>query len=901
MPGFLKGPKLAAIVRTLKLRKMYISRFTSVMMPFDLYSQKGKQGEHTLVDSGATANFIDYKTVKRLGLGSKKLDQMRTVKNIDGTLNVAGNITHACDLLVSQGRKQVRTRFFVTNLGGDRFIFGYPWLAEFNPDVNWPEAIVKGPRFRVETLVLGKLTQQEYLRHVQTIAIAQLEEGDELIMSLEVLGQEPMHIRKTTLAQQMEETVPAVFKQHWRVFSEQEARQLPPHREYDHRIELRPDAPHVINSKVYTLSQSEQKILDEYLTDNLEKGYIVASSSRYGSPTFTVKKKDGTLRIVHDYRKLNEYTVLDVTPLPKISSILEELRGKSLFSKFDIRAGYNNIRVLAEDTYKTGFKTNKGLFEWIVMPFGLCNAPATFTRMLNEVFRPIYAKYPGLFRHYMDDVIIMTPLDQKELHTEIAHMFFDILEKYSLYLKPAKCEFFQTEVDYLGIHVKNGELMIDPAKLAGIRDWPTTLKNVKEVRSTLGLLGYHCPWIPNFSKIAKPLTDLLGKGREFAWDQVCEDAVKKLIGLVTSEPVIIPPDPDRQFILYVDASQFATGAVLYQPDLERTDHRGNPLLRPLGFHSQTFNKAEQNYPIYDRELLAIICGLRNWRHLLRNTAHPILVITNHANLQYYHKLQKIGPWVNGYLGDLANYNIQLVYKPGNTNKADELSRRPDMAPDDKNESIIVLPDHLFAPQNSLSTAYVATCTKPDKYDSDSGYESSGTDNSRHVVKDLADDSRDVLKDLAPAALEARMADLGDGYVISALELNRKIEKAQGKDASTLRQWERVHGISQHGDLWTKDGALVVVGNNDLRRGVISLFHDATTAGHPGITKTLALARQYYWWLNMKNYATEYIKGCATCQMSKINTNPSKPALSPITPEPNALPFQTISLEGQCVG
>ena len=131
MPGFLKGPKLAAIVRTLRMRKMYISRFNSVIMPFDLYSAKGKKEEHALVDSGTTANFIDYKTVKRLGLGSKKLEQVRTVKNIDGTLNVAGNITHACDLLVSHGRKQERTRFFVTNLGGDRFIFGYPWLATF--------------------------------------------------------------------------------------------------------------------------------------------------------------------------------------------------------------------------------------------------------------------------------------------------------------------------------------------------------------------------------------------------------------------------------------------------------------------------------------------------------------------------------------------------------------------------------------------------------------------------------------------------------------------------------------------------------------------------------------------------------------------------------------------------
>jgi len=278
MPGFLKGPKLAAVVRTLKLRKMYISRFNSVLMPFDLYSAKGKKEERALVDSGATANFVDYKTVKRLGLGSKKLDTMRTVKNIDGTLNVAGNITHACDLLVSHGRKQERTRFFITNLGGDRFIFGYPWLATFNPEINWPEATVNGPRFRVETLVSGKLTQKEYLQHVQTVAIAQLEEGDELIMSLEVLGEEPMKIRKTTLAQQMaekaydatkvntEESVPAVFKRHWRTFSEQEARQLPPHREFDHRIELRPDAPNVINSKVYPLSQHEQR----YLTSTLQ-------------------------------------------------------------------------------------------------------------------------------------------------------------------------------------------------------------------------------------------------------------------------------------------------------------------------------------------------------------------------------------------------------------------------------------------------------------------------------------------------------------------------------------------------------------------------------------------------------------------------------------------------------
>ena len=154
--------------------------------------------------------------------------------------------------------------------------------------------------------------------------------------------------------------------------------------------------------------------------------------------------------------------------------------------------------------------------------------------------------------------------------------------------------------------------MIDPAKIVGITDWPTTLNSIKEVRSTLGLLGYHCPWIPNFAKIAKPLTDLLQKGRAFAWDQLCEDTVRRLIGLVTSEPVLVPPDTNAQFILYVDASQFATGAILYQADKERTDRRGNPLLRPLGFNSQTFSKTEQNYPIYDQELLAVMRELRTW-------------------------------------------------------------------------------------------------------------------------------------------------------------------------------------------------------------------------------------------------------------------------------------------------
>jgi len=250
-------------------------------MPFDLYTFKGKVEERALVDSGAMANFIDYKTVARLQLGMQKLDNIRTVKNIDGTLNRSGNITHCCDLLVSRDRKQERTRFFVMNLGGDRFIFRYPWLATFNPNINWPEGRVEGSRFRAETLIKGNLTQKEFLQHVQTVAIAQLEEGDELIMTVEALEPEPMKIRKTTIAQQMaekaynsakvntEETVPAAFRRHWKVFSEQEARQLPPHRPWDHKIELTPNAPNVINSKVYVTIMAQRTFFSYYCRDLL--------------------------------------------------------------------------------------------------------------------------------------------------------------------------------------------------------------------------------------------------------------------------------------------------------------------------------------------------------------------------------------------------------------------------------------------------------------------------------------------------------------------------------------------------------------------------------------------------------------------------------------------------------
>src|SRR5580698_6892867 len=216
---------------------------------------------------------------------------------------------------------------------------------------------------------------------------------------------------------------------------------------------------------------------------------------------------------------------------------------------------------------------------------------------------------------------------------------------------------------------------MEPVKIGGIADWPTELHNIKDIRSMLGVLGFQQPFIKGFSTIAKPITDLLKKGVEFLWTDKCRKALQRLKDIVTSEPVLVPPRQDEQFIPEVDASQYTTGAILYQADPKLKDQKGNPLLRPCRYHAQTFLATEQRYPIYNREFLAIIRGLIHWDYLLQAPRPaPMIIITDHANLQYYRHPHKIGPRVAGYISTMEEYPIALMYKPGKTNRADALSR-----------------------------------------------------------------------------------------------------------------------------------------------------------------------------------------------------------------------------------
>jgi RNase H-like domain found in reverse transcriptase/Reverse transcriptase (RNA-dependent DNA polymerase) len=281
-----------------------------------------------------------------------------------------------------------------------------------------------------------------------------------------------------------------------------------------------------------------------------------------------------------------------------VTHILEQLQGKMLFTALNICWNNNNIQIKPEDCHKATFQMPYGLYQPNVMYFGLTNLPPTFQKTMDRLFHPLKDKYPGMLFVYMDDILIATS-NNLPLHRQIVHNVLDLLEAESFFLKPSKCKFKCSAIDYLGIIVSNGAISIDLTKCNGLATWPEQLATVKQVHSTLGVFSYQRPFIRGFANIAKPLTELTKKDVPFTWTPRCTAAIQRLKQIVLSDPVLQQPHPDCPYTLEVDASQYATGVILQQPN-----ETGR--LRPVGYDSQMFNDTECGYNIHDRELLVVI-------------------------------------------------------------------------------------------------------------------------------------------------------------------------------------------------------------------------------------------------------------------------------------------------------
>jgi hypothetical protein len=836
-------------------------------IPVTLKGQRQTKDIAAMVDSGASTAFLSKRFVETHLVRTRELSQPVVLLNIDGTPNRAGSITHTATLNLKIGDHEEMIEFVVTDLGPEDVVLGIEWLRQHNPDINWSEGklnfsrcpatcapeeeptpgsppndferLTGNRRQRRAWLRAGLVQRDEEVWAAAGYTYAR-EQGTPLWASAGYTHSQKIaeaeHAKKRT--QTFEEMVPEHYRGFSKVFSEADFSRLPDHQPWDHAIDLKPDTPETLQSKVYPMSPNEQGELDKFISDNLRSGMIRASKSPMAAPVFFIKKKDGSLRLIEDYRKLNLFTVKNRYPLPLASDIINRLAGARYFTKLDVRWGYHNIRIKEGDEWNAAFVTNRGLFEPTVMLFRLTNAPATFQALMNTIFADLIAS--GKVAVYLDDILIYT--STLEEHRRVVQDVLDRLQKRDLYLRPEKCEFEKETVEYLGMVISQGEVRMDTAKVQAIKDWPAPT-NLHDLRGFVGFANFYRRFIQDFSKICRPLHDLTKKDTPWVWNSEHQHAFDTLRNAFIASPVLSMWEPDRPTRLEVDASGYATGGVISQKGDDGTWH-------PIAYRSEGLNEAERNYMVEDREMLAIIRALEEWRHFLEGLPAPFEILTDHNNLRSWSAAKDLSRRQARWAQYLTRFDFVLVHRPGKDNgRADALSRRANhrISDSDDNRGVTVL--------------------KPEQF-------------VHHLA---ATGEASVLLDTALTE-RVRQSSVKEAEVLTALsELGRDGPK---RLANGLPEWDQKDGL-----VWYR-GKLYIPNDEELRSDVVATCHDSITAGHPGQYGTQEHVERHYWWPQLAAFVKRYVDACDLCNRTKTSRLGPQGELQPL-PVPGA-PWEVIS-------
>jgi transposase InsO family protein len=439
------------------------------------------------------------------------------------------------------------------------------------------------------------------------------------------------------------------------VFPKDLPKELPPKRDVFHTIPLENGAKPPFRP-MYRVSPAELREIDSQVKDLLEKGFIEPSASPFGAPILFVKKKDGSLRMVIDYRALNRVTVKNKYPLPRVDDLLDKLGGAKFFSSLDLMSGYHQIRICDEDVPKTAFRTPLGHYQFKVLSFGLTNAPATFQSVMNRIFAPLVGKCVVV---YLDDILVYSRTAEE--HLSHLRQVLEILRKNQFYAKLKKCTFFKPETNFLGHVVGQDGIKPDSAKVAAVQKWPIP-QTVTHVKSFLGLTNYFRRFIQGYAQMVRPLNELTKKDVPFVWNSQCQDAFDLLKGALTRAPVLQSPDFMKPFHVTCDASGFAIGAVLTQDG------------KPIAYESRQMTPAEKNYGVGEQELLAVIHAFQVWRCYLEGST--VVVITDHHPNTFLQTQVTLSRRQARWSEYLQRFDFTWEYRPGRTNVADPLSRNP---------------------------------------------------------------------------------------------------------------------------------------------------------------------------------------------------------------------------------
>ena len=588
-----------------------------------------------------------------------------------------------------------------------------------------------------------------------------------------------------------------------------------------------------VKQRARRLGPEKEKEVDRQVKELVENEFIEPGSGAWSSPVVLVKKKDGSWRFCVDYRKLNELTIKDAYPLPRIDESLDALSGSRYFSTLDLTSGYWQVELDDEARDKAAFVTRNGLWRWKVLPFGLTSAPSTFERLMEKILRGLHWKTVLI---YLDDIVIFS--ESMEQHIDRLEEVLARLQQAGLKLKPRKCELLKSSVKYLGHVVSADGVATDPDKISAIRDWPTPT-NLTELRSFLGATGYYRRFVPQYARLAQPLTKLLSKGVSFSWDEKADQAFHLLRQGLVEAPILGYPDPRLSYIVDTDASDYAMGAVLSQVQ--------DTIERPVAYYSKTFSSEERNYCVTRRELLAVVKALHHFRPYLYGQKFTLR--TDHESLRWMTNIKEPRGQVARWLEAIQEFSFTTLHRRGASHgNADALSRRP-------------------------CTEDCKSCMKQDPGLTEPAVAETGSSpaiDSTHVVARVQGGS---------TVVHCQQTEEPVARIYRAVRAQEPPEATEKQEASPeLKRW--IHNFD-HLTL-REDGVLQIRLQRNIR-GVIatvappslrnSLIKEVHHANHLGEWKTYQKLLLNWYWPGMQADVRRMVRNCEICQQQKNHHQP----------------------------